>query len=491
MGIMRLAAVAVAGLMTVACQTSSGSGGAGGAARLPGRPAAHRPAATGAGSTYGAALSDPLEDPYYPSVGTTSVDALHYGLALVWHPNAHRLVGTETLRFRAPVTESAVSLDLSSALTVSRVTVDGANATYTSPQQKLDITTGEMRPNTRHTLVITYAGKPRPAAAPTTRSDVPDVGWTNAPGGQAWTIQEPYGAFTWYPVNDHPSDKAFSDVSVTTPKRQHAVSNGRLRSDVVTGRSRTMRWHLASPAAAYLVTLAIGPYREFHQTGPHGLPITYWVRPHDVAKVLPTLRRSPEMLHWLEARLGRFPFDRIGDVVVPTASGEETQTMVTIGAKSLATTHDGPANLLHEYSHQWYGDEVTPNNWPDLWMNESFATYFQFRWAATHGGTSLARIRTYLNADDQMLRNKYGPPGAYKRNQFASTNVYFCGARMLDRLDQKLGPKVFATVLRGWPRRERFKSADRAEWISYLDRTTGRDLKSFVLRWLDSKRSPR
>ena len=41
-------------------------------------------------------------------------------------------------------------------------------------------------------------------------------------------MQEPWGAFTWYPVNDHPSDKATYHVRLDVPKRWVGVSNGRL-----------------------------------------------------------------------------------------------------------------------------------------------------------------------------------------------------------------------------------------------------------------------
>jgi len=30
-----------------------------------------------------------------------------------------------------------------------------------------------------------------------------------------------------------------------------------------------------------------------------------------------------------------------------------------------------------ELAHQWFGDYVTCRSWADLWLNESFATYFQ------------------------------------------------------------------------------------------------------------------
>ena len=30
-------------------------------------------------------------------------------------------------------------------------------------------------------------------------------------------MQEPFGAYTWYAVNDQPSDKAFYDFTLTAP----------------------------------------------------------------------------------------------------------------------------------------------------------------------------------------------------------------------------------------------------------------------------------
>lgn len=447
-------------------------------------------AISGGGPPYTAALSNPRVDPYYPAEGTTSIDALHYGLDLTWDATTRKLSGTATIRFRATRSESKISLDFAAPLTFTTVDLDGAVPLgVTHVGHKLRINTGPLMRNTRHTLVVSYHGVPHPVAAPTTRSDIPDLGWTVQPDGQAWSMQEPFGAFTWYPVNDQPSDKAFYDITWHTAAAWRGISNGRLVSDKVVNGERAMHWHLASPAASYLVTVAIGPYQEYHQTGPHGLPITYWVRDAD-KDVLPALRHTPAMIRWLEAHLGPFPFDRIGDVVMPTTSGEETQTLVSIGPSILRSPKIGLTDLLHEYSHQWYGDEVTPNNWKDLWMNESFATYIQFRWDASHGRGSMAHWRRQLNRYDQSLRQQYGPPGDYHRDNFAELNVYYCGARMLDRLHRMLGPALSAKVLRDWPRKHRFGNADRREWINYLDHTTGRNLRPFVHLWLTSKKSP-
>ena len=50
--------------------------------------------------------------------------------------------------------------------------------------------------------------------------------------------------------------------------------------------------------------------------------------------------------------------------------------------------------LAHELAHQWFGNAVTPADWSDLWLNESFASYAQWLWLDHVGlGTSRPRRR--------------------------------------------------------------------------------------------------
>ena len=262
---------------------------------------------------YGDAASTVREDSVYPDVGEPTIDALHYGLVLRWEPERRRLVGTAAIRFRATATGDHIRLDLAPQLQPSAVRLDRERVTFQHPGKDLLVTTPVVK-NRLYTLRVTYAGRPRPTSAPTTRGDTPGLGWTTQPDGQVRAMQEPYGAFTWYPVNDQPADKAFYDVKVDVPGRWVGISNGRLLArSTKAGRTRTA-WRLTHPAASYLVTIAIGPYRRYDDTGPHGLPITYWVRPGD-RRLLPVVRRAPEAIGWLEDRLGPLPSDRMGFVI--------------------------------------------------------------------------------------------------------------------------------------------------------------------------------
>ena len=123
-------------------------------------------------------------------------------------------------------------------------------------------------------------------------------------------------------------------------------------------------------------------------------------------------------------------------------------------------------------------------------MNESFAMYLQIRWESRHGGMPMSDWRDFLSVTDQIWRDAYGPPGTFRRWTFASVNVYYCGALMLDRLRTKLGPRMFARVLRNWPQQHRFGNGSRAMWIRFLDSTTHRHLDRFVRSWLLSPTTP-
>ncbi len=85
-----------------------------------------------------------------------------------------------------------------------------------------------------------------------------DLGWHVTDEGETWTMQEPFGAFTWYAVNDQPADKALYDFTLHVVATRSLVDRGgqrrAARAAHEEGGRSTTRWHLAEPAASYLVT---------------------------------------------------------------------------------------------------------------------------------------------------------------------------------------------------------------------------------------------
>jgi aminopeptidase N len=300
-------------------------------------------------------------------------------------------------------------------------------------------------------------------------------------------MQEPYGAYTWYPANDQPSDKALYDVAVTVPAGWSAIAAGTPAG--VSG--RTFSYHSADPMATYLQTLAVGRYTKVTATGPHGLPLTYWYRPGVDEAKLPSLKKSPQFLSFLESRFGPYPFPSAGIVLVDSASGMETQQMITMGGK-IKTFDAGSfeADLLHEYAHQWFGDAVTPSDWDDLWLNEGWAMYAQLLWQQQREKFSDANLENYLRETDAKLRKELGPPAHPRADSFAESNVYLCPAGMLKELNDALGDTRFFALGRAWVQTQRGTQQNRASFTAFVNKQTGRDFTKLINAWLDSPTTP-
>jgi aminopeptidase N len=442
---------------------------------------------------YDAGLSTPREDSYYPAKGDPGIDTLHYFLDLTWRRKPRVLAGKATIRFRATTDADQVRLDLSHRLTPTRVTVAGAAVPFTHDGNHLVIN-ADVVTDRRYVARVAYRGTPGPARGPASRADVARLGMRVTRSGQLWTMQEPFGAFTWYPVNDHPSDKALYTVRVNAPGTWLGISNGKLVRRRSAGNRTITRWTSEHPMASYLTTLAVGPYRSLRQTGPGGLPLRYWV-PRNRPALFTPLKRTPAAMRWLQRRLGPYPFETLSVVVVPgTESAMETQSTVTLGAGLYRYGRFTVREImLHELAHSWYGDTVTPDDWRDLWMNEGMAMWLEARWYADQSNRP-ARVwreqMAYLDEVDQDLRDRYGPPGDYLRDEFASTNVYYSPALMWERLRHRVGDAQWRRVVRAWPQRHRDSNADRDMLVSFWENRTGLELSNFFHKWLMNKESP-
>jgi aminopeptidase N len=430
------------------------------------------------------ALSEPVEDSVYPDVGDPSVDSLHYDLDLAWTPDTRILEGLATIELRSTADGDHLQLDLGEPLTPSAVTLDGADVPFEHLGKDLVVSAPVVK-DERYVLEVHYSGTPQPTPAPTTRSDFSTSGWTITPGGETWTMQEPYGAFTWYPVNDQPSDKAFYDISVTVPSPWVGIANGVMTDQSEHDGLTTTAWHLSKPASSYLITVATGDYTRTTNTSRGGTEISYWV-PSDRPGLATGLDSAAAGLDWLEGLLGPYPFDSLGFLLVDSRSGMETQTLITLGATDYTRSE---AVLVHELAHQWYGDEVTPDDWRDVWMNEGMAMYLQGCWQADTDGRTVDSVMDEYADLEGPMRQEAGPPAAYDPTLFAEGNVYYGPALMWHELRKRIGDDAFWKMVRAWPARNPETNASRDEYLDWLVRRTHVD-RSFFEDWLLNPTTP-
>jgi len=432
------------------------------------------------------ALSTPREDSVYPDVGDPSVDALHYDLDLAWTPETETLEGLVTIALRSTGDGDRLQLDLGSSLDVDSVTLDGKDVEFEHSGKNLVISS-PVRKDQRYLLAVHYAGTPKPTAAPTTRIDFSTSGWHVTEDGETWTMQEPYGAYTWYPVNDQPADKALYDFTITVPSPWVGVANGELAERTESGGLTTTTWHTTEPMSSYLVTVATGDYTmTTNTTDRSGMEISYWV-PTDQQDLAQGLYSAAGALEWLEDKLGPFPFDTLGFLLVDNRSGMETQTMITLGITEYTTS---TPVLLHEMAHQWYGDEVSPSDWRDMWMNEGMVMYLQGMWTAEQDGFSLDEMMDEWAEFEDDMRRESGPPANYDPAEFGEGNVYYGPALMWHELRKRLGDRVFFEMMREWPEARSNQNSGRDDYLAWIEDQTGKELTSFFDAWLLGETTP-
>lgn len=432
------------------------------------------------------ALSTPVEDSVYPHVGDPRVDALLYDLDLTWDPEAERLAGRAVITFRAARQAPRFQLDLGPGLTVGRVALDGEPVAFARRGKDL-VLKAPVEVDRRYELSLDYVGTPEPARAPTTRTDFSTTGFTITDTGEVWTMQEPFGAYTWYPVNDQPSDKALYEITVHAPAPWTGIANGHLTELTTEDDTTTTSWQLTEPASSYLVTLAIGDYAHSSNTTEDGLRVDYW-NPRGMVTRLDQLQTAAATVDWIETKLGPYPFDSLGLVVTDSMSAMETQTMVTLGNNEYVLS---PQVIAHELVHQWYGDQVSPADWRDVWLNEGMTMLLQWIYQDEHEIQSLRESLRNARAADQGLRDEYGPPGDYDPQQFGGTNIYTTPGLMWNELRVELGDDEFFRIARSWLTDNDNTSATREQIFTHWEEETGRELSAFFDAWITGPTTPR
>ena len=433
-------------------------------------------------------------DPFFPNAGNGGYDVGHYSLDLDYDQPANRLDGKVKINARATQGLSSFNLDLRDFLTVARVTVNGGRAPFTHAGQELSITPRhKLKPGRWFVVSVAYGGVPEPIVDP----DESLEGWVvpDADPDGAFVVNEPQGAPGWFPVNDTPRDKATYDFRITVPAGHTALANGRLLSKRTRHGRTTWRWAEDSPMSSYLVTATNGPFQTRFDRLPNGLPQYNAVDPDtresesdppnpDLA--WQRLAAQPEIISFFSKLYGQYAFSSVGSIVdwAPNVGyALESQTKPNFDRIPDAAT------LVHELAHQWFGDAVTPAIWPDVWLNEGFATWSEWIYDERHGGdpasVQFANLCAVPESGEEGQDLWFPAPAALEGpDQLFGTPVYSRGALTLQALRTLAGDATFFAILRTWYREHRGGNATTADFIALAHRKTGRNLHAFFRDWL-------
>ncbi|MCX7880330.1 MAG: M1 family aminopeptidase [Ignavibacteria bacterium] len=274
----------------------------------------------------------------------------------------------------------------------------------------------------------------------------------------------------WLACYDHPSDKANFKFIFIVPEGFKLATNGKTKH---LGRfdNNSEIWVSTSdfPIATYLLTFAVGKFKTM-QIDPANFPhtfetIVYFPDGYET-QVQWAFRNFSQIFYCLQSYWGKYPFDRIGYVIVPPpyngfSGAMEHQMMITLPTSFIKYAYDNrdtltvQSLLLHELAHQWFGNSVTPLDFRDAWFNEAFTTFSELLYLEWLFGKEkyLQRAnllaQNYVNSvsrDEGLLPlynySRKSPSSNYPRT------IYIKGAIVVAMLRDLLGDKLFFDLLR-------------------------------------------
>jgi aminopeptidase N len=445
-----------------------------------------------------------LGDEFFPELGNGGYDALHYTIDLYVPMDRNFINGATTITARAVHDLTAFNLDFV-GLEVLEVQVNGSPAEFTRERRELSITPSEPLVEGDEFLVrVEYNGSPFTVITP-------QVGWSdgwNFRDGRVIVASEPAGSATWYPVNDHPTDKATYTFNITVPSPYVAVANGELIATEEVADNLTYSWEMRQPMASYLAGLQIDLFEIQTEESEAGITIRNFFPSYALDQSEGIFSSQSAMMDFFVETFGAYPFAEYGVVVVgePLGFALEIQTVSLFGMNivnqqgSFSNPNVRESFIAHELAHQWFGNSISLAQWSDIWLNEGFATYASWLWFEHDQGEGAMQFlvsNTYNNVtgntaleegaeieDARRFARTVVPPAVPEADDLFNGGVYQRGGLALHALRLEIGDEAFFEFVRTYVDRFQYGNVTTGEFMALAEEISGQELDDLFNAWL-------
>lgn len=365
-------------------------------------------------------------------------DVTFYELHVKVDPEAQAISGSNIISYKAVEDFFRLQIDLYENMTIDKIEQDGRSLNYQRDGNAIFVDFEEKQPKgSLGSLKVTYHGEPKVAVNPPW-----DGGfvWDKDKNGTPWVAVacEGIGASLWWPNKDHPSDEPDSmSIMVDAPLGLTCVSNGQLMSKRrVPGNYDQWSYFVSYPINNYNVTLNLGDYAFFsdHYEYKDGekLKLKYFVLNYNLKKAIQQFKQVKDMMSCFEKLYGKYPYLLDGYTLVETPYwGMEHQSAISYGNDYKNNNFGFDFIIVHESSHEYWGNSISYTDHAELWIHEAMATYTDALFVECKYGHDQGQL--YLDSLKTMIKNKTPILGPKEVNYkgWKDADMYYKGAWMM------------------------------------------------------------